>query len=73
MTTQNPYETTHDFDAARFSAGFNLYDLFLYVLFVALASYGLCRLLEDYGVIAWHDGGSHFWFEPELKKWIHER
>jgi len=41
---------------------------------VGLSSFGLCCLLEETGVIVWYvDGSSHFWFESELKRWIHGR
>ncbi len=46
--------------------------LALAVILIAICSYGLCRVLEVAGMIVWYaDGSSHFWFEQELRAWIH--
>lgn len=39
--------------------------------FAALAAYGLLSLAREHGFV--DKTGSHFWFEPELRKTIHER
>lgn len=41
------------------------------IAFIGLASYGLMRLMHDFG-ITFHDsdGTAHFWFEPKLREWV---
>jgi hypothetical protein len=70
---QNPYEPTRDFDASHYSAAWGVREWIIMVVLVGLAVHGMVGILEDYGAIVWHGGEQHFWFEEDLKRWIHGR
>lgn len=68
---QNPYEPTRDFDAFNCSAAWGVREWIIMAVLIGLASHGMVDILEDTGVIVWYDGGQHFWFEEDLRRWIH--
>lgn len=38
-----------------------------------LACYGAIRLGEDIGLVVFRNGEAQFWFEGDLRRWIHKR
>ena len=46
---------------------------FVFCLVVALAIYGLCQLMDDTGIVVHRNGEAQFWFEEDLRSWIHGR
>lgn len=70
---QNPYEPTRDFDASHCSAAWGVREWMIMAVLVGLAVHGMVDILEDTGVIVWCGGEQHFWFEEEVRRWIHGR
>ena len=68
---QNPCEPTRDFDASHCSAAWGVRELMIIAVLVGLAVHGMVDILEDSGVIVWYGGEQHFWFEEEVRRWIH--
>ena len=76
MTEDSPYTTpkSTDCDSCRCSAAFGAYEFCVFLLVAVFSIYGLCRLMDDTGITVWYeDGSSHFWFEEDLRGWIHGR
>jgi hypothetical protein len=48
-----------------------VYELIVMLVFVFLSSYGLTKILEGCGMVVWYDGAQHFWFEEDVRRWIH--
>jgi len=69
---QNPYSVSGDSDATRCSAAWRLREWIVLALLIGLATHGGMEILKDFGVVVWYEGGWHFWFEEQLRQWIHE-
>lgn len=60
-----PKDDSRDLDAINCSSS-------LVVCFVvAFAIYGLCRLMDDAGIVVHRNDEAQFWFEDDLRSWIH--
>jgi hypothetical protein len=68
---QNPYSPIGDSDSSRCSAAWRLREFLALMVLIVLAVHGAVTILEDTGVIVRYDGGQHFWFEEQLREWIH--
>lgn len=68
---ENPYKPNRDFDASHCSAAWCLRDWIIIAVLIGLATHGAVDILEDHGVIMWYGGVQHFWFEEDLRRWIH--
>jgi len=69
---QNPYSPIGDSDSSRCSAAWGLREWLALVVLIGLAVHGAVTIAENTGVIVWYDGGQHFWFEEQVRRWIHE-
>ncbi len=68
----NPYSTDTEFTLPIREQSWRLREWIMLAVLVGLAAHGMADILEDAGYIVWHDGEQHFWFEEDLKRWIHE-
>ncbi len=62
-------------DSRHCSAAFRTARTWAAALFLfGMSSYGACRLCDDLGItVRYADGSAHFWFEMDLRRWIHEK
>lgn len=72
----NPYETP-EVEPPKIERkpglGQEIFSMLVVMLFVAAASYGALRLLEDVGYVVKTKNGDYvFAGEDELRQWIHE-
>lgn len=70
MSEERDKSESQSFD---WSKAFLFPDWLVLVLLVGLATHGLVTILEGCGIIVWYDGAQHFWFEDDVRRWIHNK
>lgn len=68
----NPYQPIQNDDKSP-DPIWHFYELFVFLLVLGLACYGLCSIMYDLGFVVYRDGVASFWFEDSLRKFLDER
>ena len=62
----DPYQPGDNDDKAP-DITWHIYELFVFLLVLGLACYGLCSIMHDLGIVVYRDGMASFWFEEYLE------
>lgn len=71
---ENPYRSasTEPFNNPK-NEKFRIIDFIILFILVLFSSYGCSRFLEDVGVVVTKNDRAEFWFEDDLRRWIHKQ